>query len=175
MVVAARDADAGAQAGSSEDFPSELDQRLVNYKPERSLSDPDKITRLDSILPNARYVPYSQMPFLDELHKRMGIEDPASTPIEDYVKARDGLFESLPDKRTPLDKVVVTQPNVNTERVQQIRDHPETGGTKPQFLVRHQGETYVINGHHRIAAHVLDGQTTENARTLDLDAERKAD
>src|SRR6266478_6039798 len=59
-----------------------LDERLVDFKPDRSLSDPSKIesisTALLSTQVNAQYEAYSQMPFLGSLHQEMGVADPLS-------------------------------------------------------------------------------------------------
>lgn len=143
-------------------------ERLVDYKPDRSLSDPAKTRDLAEILPNTRYQDYGDVPFLDRMHELMGVDDPDTIPVADYVAARERLFSAQPVREVPLDKIVVTQETVNTDRVQQIIDRPETGGTNPGFFVRYGHETYVMNGHHRVASQVLSGDTTTSGRLLDL-------
>jgi hypothetical protein len=145
-----------------------LHAHVVDYKPDRSLANPDDVAQIDSLLPNARHADYVRMPFLDSMHKMMGVADPLAISTDDYMKRRDALFQSLPVSRVPFDKIVVTQRAVNRERVQQIRDDPATGGSKPQFFVRHGDETYVINGHHRVAAQVLNGEDARG-HVLNLD------
>jgi hypothetical protein len=158
------------------DFPTALDQRLVNYKPDRNLADPSQTQRLDEVLDDAEYEPYGLLPFIDDMHRQMGVDDPATVEVDEYMDARQALFDQQPVVDVDVsDGVVVTQPMVNAARVQEIRDYPERGGTKPLMLVRSGGKVYVMNGHHRVAANLLGGQTTLQGRLLDLDAGRQAD
>ena len=163
-----------------DDFPDPLDTVLVNYKPDRNLADPNQVTRLTTLLPDAEYVPYSQVPFLDGMHDRMMLDPEDVTRIVDsgdrdqltsYLDKRQAMFDSLPLSKVPLDQVVVTQPTVNAARVQEIIEDPSTGGSKPLFFVRSGGKTYVMNGHHRIAAMLRQGDTEATGRVLDLDAD----
>ncbi|MGV8972200.1 MAG: hypothetical protein ACOH10_07745 [Rhodoglobus sp.] len=156
-------------------FPSPLDERLVNSKPDRTLADPTKTVPLADLLPEARYQAYSQVPFLAELHERMGVEDPLSVDVGDYLASRDAVFDAQPLVSIPLDHVVVTQPNVNRERVTQIAVDPSTGGTKPVHFVRYNGESYVMNGHHRVAGDIINGDATAMGRVLNLDLARAND
>lgn len=152
--------------------PTALDQRLVDYKPDRSLSDPAKVTPIVNLLQahghSVRYEPYSAMPFLDEMHHEMGVSNPNKIDIKEYLAKRNEFFNKLPIENVPLDSIVVTQQNVNTDRVQEIRDHPETAGGKIPFMVRFAGETYFINGHHRVVADVLDNKPFINGHVWDL-------
>lgn len=156
-------------------FPSPLDERLVNSKPDRSLADPTKTVPLSDLLPEARYQAYSQVPFLAELHERMGVTDPLTVDVGEYLTARDAVFDAQPLVSIPLDHVVVTQPNVNRERVTQITVDPTTGGTKPGHFVRYNGESYVMNGHHRVAGDIINGDATAMGRVLNLDLARAND
>lgn len=153
-------------AGSGELGP--LDRRLIDYKPDRSLSDPSLVTRLDALLPEVEFRAYSKVPFFQKVNELQGTPNPQDIDISSYVKARDTLFYSQPIEQVPLDSVVVTQPHVNKARVKQIRDDPSTGGTKPIHAVRYAGKTYILNGHHRIAAEILNRQSTTLAHVLHM-------
>lgn len=163
-------------AGSPDsEFPSPLDERLVNFKPSRNLDDPAKTAPLAELLPNARYQAYSQVPFLADMHARMGVEDPLTHDVSDYMARRDALFDAQPLSSVPYDKVVVTQKSVNRDRVSQIAMDPSTGGTKPAHFVRYNGETYVLNGHHRVAAQIINGDNNVTGRVLNLDIAKAED
>ena len=151
------------------EFPSALDERLVNYKPSRNLADPTKVVPLAELLPEAQYQPYSQVPFLGDLHERMGVQDPLTHDVADYMDRRDELLNAQPLTSVPYDHVVVTQRVVNRDRVTQIAMDPSTGGTKPAHFVRYNGQTYVLNGHHRVAAQIINGEQSVMGRVLDLD------
>ena len=97
--------------------PADLDRRLVDYKPDRSLSDPGKTEKIENTLDNARFLAYSQMPFLAELHIVMGVESPEEIAIEDYVQKRNDFFTQLPLSQVPLDSLVVTQENITLTNV----------------------------------------------------------
>lgn len=157
------------------EFPSPLDERLVNFKPSRNLDDPTKTVPLAELLPNARYVAYSQVPFLADLHQRMGVDDPLTHDVADYMQRRDEVLNAQPLTSVPYDHVVVTQKSVNRDRVTQIAMDPSTGGTKPAHFVRYNGETYVLNGHHRVAAQIINGDATVMGRVLDLDKAKAED
>ena len=129
-----------------------LHAKLVDFKKARPLTGAAAVP-IAGILGNARFVAYGDCPFLDALHAKMGVG--ANPDTKDYVKARDALFQSLPVALAPLDNIVVTQENVNLDRVKEIINDPATGGTKPIFVVRYEGESYIMNGHHRVVADVL--------------------
>jgi len=149
-------------------FSSEaFEKRMVNYKPDRSLTGKDA-RDLDKLLPNTEYVPYSKTPFFDEVNRMQGTPDPMAVSAEDYVKARDTLFFKQPIEKVPMDKLVVTQEKVNRKRVKQIQNDPKTGGTKPIHVVRYGGKSYILNGHHRVAAEVLSGATKMTAHVLHI-------
>jgi hypothetical protein len=89
--------------------------------------------------------------------------------VGDYIKSRDQLFDTIPVTKVSLDNVVVTQPTVNKDRVQQLVDKPETGGTKAIQAVKYGNKTYILNGHHRVAALLKEGKKNIEAHLLDLD------
>ncbi len=146
-----------------------LDKALVDYKPDRSLSDPSKTVRIDKLVPDVSYTPYSKTPFFHRVNVLQGSIDPLHYGVGDYIKQRDLLFDTVPVTKMALDNVVVTQPLVNKDRVQQIIDKPETGGTKAIQAVKYGGKTYILNGHHRVAADLKEGKKEINAHLLDLD------
>ena len=148
-----------------------MDKRLVDYKPDRSLSDPAKVTPINKFLPSIDFTPYTQTPFYQRVNTMMGMMKPENYDIGEYVKARDELFNTLPVTQIPIkgSKFVATQEPVNTDRVQQIIDHPETGGDKPVQAVKSGGKIYFLNGHHRLAAEVKKGEGELPGHVLDLD------
>src|SRR5262249_38150977 len=116
-----------------------IDKRIADYKPDRSLADPAKTADLEQYLKNARYVPYSNTPFFKEVNELQGTPDPDKVDVADYIHARASLFNNQDVEDVPLDKVVVTQPKVNKDRVQEIIDKPETDEVTPILAVRYKG------------------------------------
>lgn len=156
--------------------PTDLDKRLSEYKPD-PVNDAEKTQHIVEMLNtpfhtgskhNARLEHYSQIPFLDELHREIGVSDPKDVPIEKYVEARNNFFNQLPIEDVPLDNIVVTQEFINRERVHKIIDHPELTGIKLPHLVKYRGDTYVIEGHNRVAAQVLQFKPSVEAHVWDL-------
>src|SRR5215472_1547596 len=163
--------DEGGGAAVAEPELSGIDKALVDYKPgERSLTDPSKIERIDEHLSNARYVQYSKTPFFTSVSAMQGVLDPSSVSGADYKKMRDDLFNKQPVTEVPLDKLVVTQPDVNKDRLAELaKQPPDTGAAlKPIHAVRYNGETYVLNGHHRAVDAVDRGKSTIKANVLNL-------
>ena len=146
---------------------SNIDERLVNYKPNRSLSDPTKTVSIQEYIPSAKFVSYGKTPFFEKLTEMQGVGVDSS--IEDFVKARQELFDRQPITEIPLDKIIVTQKVVNKERVDEIIKDPSLAGNNPPMLVRYKDETYVINGHHRIISEVQKGAKTIKGRVLNFD------
>ena len=137
---------------------SDLDKRIIDFKPDRSLSDPKAIRPIEKVVPNAKFVPYSKVPFFDALNKLIGV-DPRTEDIGKYCKARAKFFAKQPIKEIPLDNIVVTQQMVNKDKVAKLvaQDDPSS---KPIAAVRYQGKTYIMDGHHRTVAAVLRGDAT---------------
>jgi hypothetical protein len=152
---------------------SPLDKKLVDYKPgERPLNDPSKLTYLDKILPNTRFVPYSKTKFFNAVSAMQG-SDPEKVTGGEYKQARDDLMNKQPVAEIPLDKLVVTQRGVNKDRMASIEKWPKGMGPKgtpldPIQVVRYNGETYILNGHHRAAAFKNRGDETTKAHVLTL-------
>lgn len=151
-----------------------LMDRLVDYKPDRSLSDPDKTTSI-AVVTGRDYVPYGEIPGLDAMHEQMGVDTSTLEAIDaidvgDYMARRDALFSELPVEDVSLGDVVVTQESVNVDRVDELADDPTKGGSKPVYFIKSGGRLYVINGHHRIAADIKAGRGPVKGRVLDLDA-----
>jgi SPP1 gp7 family putative phage head morphogenesis protein len=152
-----------------------LDQRLVDYKPDRSLSDPSKTVAITKIVPGSEVTKYSKMPFLDQLHAEMGVENPATIPIQDYMAKRDAFFAKQPVVEVPLRNLVLTQLRVNEERVREIAKDPSKAKGLPPFAVHHDGETYILNGHHRVAAEIANGEKTMRMHLWNADAMKEFD
>ena len=153
-----------------------LDKKIVDYKPkERSLTDPAKLTPIADTIPNTRYVPYSKQPFFDALNRIQGV-DPNKVSGLEYKKSRDDFFGKLPVTDIPLDSLAVTQPGVNKDKVAELMKKPldlpvhtlPSGEQKLVHAVRYKGETYILNGHHRIIHAVLKGGETIKGNLFDL-------
>ena len=123
-------------------------------------------------------MPYSQTPFFRDVSNLQGSyghegdarNDPLAHGVEDYVKQRKLLFETIPPTKVTLENVVITQPAVNKDRVQQLIADPATGGDKPIYVVKQGGKLYIVNGHHRVAALLAEGKHPEiDAHVLDFD------
>ena len=123
-------------------------------------------------------MPYPQTPFFRDISNLQGSyghegdarNDPLAHGVEDYVEQRKLLFETIPPTKVTLENVVITQPAVNKDRVQQLIADPATGGDKPIYVVKQGGKLYIVNGHHRVAALLAGGKHPEiDAHVLDLD------
>lgn len=159
-----------AQEGVNSSPMTEFDRRVADYKPDRSLADPTKTVALTKLVPGVKFTPYSKTPFFRDINILQGMGDnPLKYGVAEYIKARDEVFNTTPVTTVSLDHVVVTQQMVNEKRVQEIIDDPSTGGTKPIQAVRYNNETYILNGHHRIAAELKRGTKEIGAHVLDLD------
>ena len=137
---------------------SALDKQIIDFKPDRSLSDPKAIRPIEKVIPNAKFVPYSEVPFFDALNKLIGV-DPRKAPMEKYSKARAKFFASCPIKDIKLDDIVVTQQMVNKEKVAKLVEQDDPS-SKPIAAVRYKHKTYIMDGHHRTVAAVLRGDTS---------------
>lgn len=146
--------------------PLPLDEKLVNFRPNRDLNDRFGTDPIRVVIPEAEETTYSRMPFLHELHKSAGL-DP-NGDVGNYMQQRKDFFDSLPVEDVPLDRLVVTQHRVNTARVQQMRDHPETRGKGVPYFVEYEGKLYAIDGHHRVVSDVLDSAPATQGRVLHL-------
>lgn len=157
-----------ASASDSSGFDA-LDKRLVDYKPDRSLSDPTKVMQITHMLPDTSYVSYGKTPFLDKMHAAMGVTDPMTMPVHEYMAARKALFAKQPEEQLPLHNMVVTQRVVNTDKIAEgIHKGHETYGHMPIDAVRYDGQNYIMNGHHRAVSAAARGDATIAARVLDL-------
>lgn len=172
-----------ADEGGGEPTPlTGVDKAIADYKPDRSLSDPSKVTSITKSVPGIGFTPYSKTPFFDHVNTLQGSDgmdesgkplDPLRHGVGDYIRQRDLLFQTIPSTKIKLDdpsKVVATQEPVNTDRVQQLVDDPSTGGSKAIQVVMHGGKQYILNGHHRVAALMKGAGSKEiDAHVLDLD------
>ena len=152
-----------------------VDKAIVDYIRERPMTDPEKVVPISDYLgkDRARYVPYSQTPFFNQVS---AMHWDASKPVggEEYKKSRDEFFNKLPVTDISLDKLVVTQPDVNKDELKSVANRPDLDlSKKPAHAVRYNGETYILNGHHRLVTAVDAGLKTVKAHLLDLDATRR--
>ena len=161
---------------SSGDAPDPLHSRLVDYKPDRSLSDPTKTKAIDHLLPHVEHVSYGRTPFLQKMHELMGVHDPMTMDVKQYMDARKALFAKQPEENLPLHEFVVTQKTVNLEKIAEgVKKGPDAYGHMPIDAVRYQGKNYIMNGHHRVVSAAARGDRTIPARVLDLGGAAKGD
>ena len=151
-----------------------LDRKIIDVKPDRTLSDPKEVQRIDKTIDNARFIPYSDVPFFDVLNELQGTLHPETMTGAAYVAARAKFFNSLPTVKVEMDKLVVTQHIVNKERIVEMAAKlPKDGKERPISAVRYKGETYILDGHHRVVAMDKRGDTMINAHLLKLNDEMR--
>lgn len=141
----------------------------ADYKSNRPLSG-EQARNIEDVLPGVQHIPFEKVPFWDALNTMQSTH--AGMDPQTYADTREGWWEhNVPSQHVSLDpkRLVVTQKTVNEPRVKQLMEHPETGGNKPLYVVRHGGKDYTINGHHRIVADLLKGNLDHDVRLLDLD------
>lgn len=153
-----------------EPFMDPMMKKLVDYRPERPLANPSKALILSTVLPGTPWVPYSRMPFFDALHDAFGV-DPDKDKIDELVAAREKQFGRLKTQPIKIDpkKLVFTQPTVNADKVNEMATKGVTPGGPPAFFVQYNDRYYVIDGHHRLVAQMLNGVHDINAKILNLD------
>jgi hypothetical protein len=148
---------------------SATDKSIIDYIPERPMTDPSKLEPIKQHLPNSRYVPYSRTPFfrqVEAMHAPAGV-----TGGLEYKQSRDKFFQTLPVADIPLDQpLVTTQDIVNTDELAKVAKRPDPDlSDKPVHAVKHNGETYMLNGHHRIVSAADMGLKSVKGHLLDLD------
>lgn len=157
----------GGAAPSRED----LQTHLVDYKADRELTGPDSRAITD-ILPAAQQVGYLAVPGIVHMHERMGITPTLATDPAKYVEARDELFGLQPVEQVAVGRLIFTQPRINLPRVESmlaaLAQDPTRFDQAPTQIIRQTSHDYVMNGHHRVVALVLDGKVTIPAQVLDL-------
>ena len=156
----------------------ELEEHLVNYKPDRSLTGPGA-THISNVVSGAKTTTYLKIPGINQLHEAMQQRDPTlgristSTDMEKYTAARDAVMSEQPIEHIPMDQLVYTQANVNTDRVKDISNLPAQLN-KPVDVVRSGDKYYVLNGHHRVAGASYSGRGTITAHVFSTTT-KKAD
>jgi len=76
--------------------------------------------------------------------------------------------ETLPKTTVKLDELHAMQDRVDPKKVEAMRTNGIKGNKFP-VVVRHNNKNYIADGHHRLAAQWLDGQTTAEVRFNDLE------
>jgi hypothetical protein len=140
-----------------------LQAKLVDYKTERPLEGGEDIRK---VIPGTKVKEYLDLPFLDVMHDKMGIDiDTIST--DEYTKKRNDLFSgpNTKDEVVPFEGLVVTQPLVNRAKARKLIGQEFK---PPPYVVRYRGTNYVINGHHRVVAEALAKKKGTRARVLEL-------
>lgn len=135
----------------------------VDYKPERPLTGSGAVP-LASYLPHAAFHDFEDAPWMAALDAAMDTHHDDG----DYLAKRKAYFAAMPTSTVRLDaELVITQRNVNVARVNEIAEHPERGGSEPIWMVRHDGQYWVLNGHHRLAADWARGEDGIAAKVWD--------
>lgn len=76
--------------------------------------------------------------------------------------------EKLPEADVPLADLHAMQDRVDPVKVKAIRESGVLPAKLP-VVVKHNGKHYIADGHHRLAAQWLDGETTAKVRLKDLE------
>lgn len=73
--------------------------------------------------------------------------------------------EALPTRRVGIRSLVATQPRVSPDKV---ADMQHSGYSKLPVVMRNDGKNYLIEGHHRAAASLLDGESAIDVKYVRL-------
>lgn len=90
---------------------------------------------------------------------------PAPFPVLDQHIPNDPRFLDAPLRRVPLQQVHATQRTVDAENVKRFIDDPLLGG-KPVVALHDKGYA-IVDGHHRLAAARLRGETYALAHVVE--------
>lgn len=74
-------------------------------------------------------------------------------------------FEKLPNEPVDVTKIFPTQKFLSFTNLEKAKPKHETGA----YLVKYNGDYYILDGHHRIANDILDGETHIIAYVYDID------
>ncbi len=144
-----------------------LDRQLVDYEPGRPLTDPEQDKTIASLIPGARFVPYTQTAFFPELQIMQGTPNISSGDANEV--ARNALFGNQPLGLVKTGNVpIYTQNVVNMNAIGHLCSGDDEFTSKPIFVVRHDSRIYIIDGHHRIVAAAIMGHKTCTARVLNI-------
>ncbi len=153
-------------------LPQALDQKLVDFKPERPLSGPGSAD-IASVIPAIRLeCSYSRLPRFEAMNALFGV-DPNVVPVAEYVAARDAYMGALPVSKLPFNnKIVVSQSRVNVKQVAEMAALIASGeakwAKKPVYVLANKGLYYILNGHHRLAALYAAGERGFPAHVLEV-------
>jgi len=147
---------------------TDLDRKIIDLKPERRpLSDPKQVKPLGSIIPDATYVPYTKVPFFEDLMQLQGTDINADSGKEQKA-SRDVLFSQQPVEVVAIRDLIFTQNVVHHEAVKNFKNV----NAKPVQVARHRGKMYLLDGHHRVAFEAMNNTVHIDAQVLDLDQGR---
>lgn len=152
--------------GSDAPTKAELQKHLVDYKEDRPLTGPGTAA-ISEIISGAESIKYMDVPGIEQMHAMMGIPNPTlDTDQDEYADAREALFKKQTVLDAPFERMVFTQPRVNTEELKKI---PQEFQKKPVMTVKRGGKYYLINGHHRVVGQFTKGARSVPSWVLDLD------
>lgn len=173
----------GEFASPTGEWKSTLDRHLIDYNhgipsqgiPPRPLSRTTATEHVQRIFRGSTHVDYSETPFFKQLEQLQGTPNPGRMNAQTHADARDALFAKQPVEMVPTKGLILTQPNVNRTNVVKMKAFVgKDPSAHPAYVVRYGGKLYVMDGHHRLAAGVLNHMTQYPARVLDLDKTAKA-
>lgn len=87
---------------------------------------------------------------------------------EKIVKEALPQFHSWPTATISLDRVHASQDYVIPDKVNNFAAHPRLGGLPK--VVKHDGEHFVFDGHHRVAGAMVRGQKTMKVNLFNADS-----
>lgn len=99
---------------------------------------------------------------------KIPVENIFSHKVEDISKIRknaDALiasdkFETLPIKTIQIEDIVPTQINLNIDNLKKVKNTTEDTDA---YLLKYRNKYYILDGHHRIAMNILNGNDSVNA------------
>ncbi len=69
-------------------------------------------------------------------------------------------FETLPIETINIDKIVPTQRSLNIDNLKKVQNTNKNTGA---YLLKFKDKYFVLDGHHRIAMNILNGNSSINA------------
>jgi hypothetical protein len=102
---------------------------------------------------------YPKIPVQNVFHHPQGkLPESVSKSYESAMENE----KSLPYEDIDTRKIIPTQRNVNAENLKHVKNVKDA---KESILaVEHEGKYYLMDGHHRVANHILNDGTTIKAR-----------
>lgn len=109
-------------------------------------------------------IPVGDIFFNDNRHSLSGGYDSRLAALMD-VDLTEDEFNNLPVVYLPADKLIPTQKFVNKDNIEKVH---KSGKGNPH-IVEIDGEHFILDGHHRSAARILNGESKIPVHTYKVD------